>query len=176
LQVCVTYLGFVINGQDQKPPKGVRQLCTFVRLIDYYSLRAFLNAPTEKDVFCTKTPECRCSFNMIKATLSSFLQLTHFDRSYVIASVDAEVTVEFTEYCRHLPQVIGYVKFGELPEFNRDPSLWRYYNRRDTQLSRNHCGMLIAFHIVTEITTISCPNSSTQCPTTTTIMKMLARS
>ncbi|KAK6761652.1 hypothetical protein RB195_022657 [Necator americanus] len=108
LQTEATYLGFVINAQRRRSdsekikvirkmpaPKDVSQLCSFLRLINFYgnfvkdlhNLRALLDTLTKKDVVHTWTPES--SFDKIRAILSSDLPLTHFDPSFpVIVAAD----------------------------------------------------------------------------------------
>ncbi|KAK6736004.1 hypothetical protein RB195_018963 [Necator americanus] len=68
---------------------------------------------------------------------------------YVIASIDADVTSEFSEDCRHfsvsaesirtatqgnrlIQLVINYTKSGNWPEVNCHSPLWHYYNRGNT--------------------------------------------
>ncbi|PIO53684.1 hypothetical protein TELCIR_24973, partial [Teladorsagia circumcincta] len=111
LQTHIKYLGFVINAQGRRPdpdkvkaiqkmptPKDVSQLQAFLGLINFYgnfvkdlhSLRAPLDALTRKDAVYTWTPECRSSFDKIKAILNSDLLLTHYDPNLlIIVAADA---------------------------------------------------------------------------------------
>ncbi|KAK6765280.1 hypothetical protein RB195_025276 [Necator americanus] len=80
---------------------------------------------------------------------------------YVIASIDADVTSEFSENCRHLPVsaefiwtadrliqlVVNYTKSGNWPKVNSHSPLWRYYNRRNTMTTVKGC-LLTASRIV----------------------------
>ncbi|KAK6761778.1 hypothetical protein RB195_022746 [Necator americanus] len=82
-------------------------------------------------------------------------------QDYVIASIDADVTTEFSENCYHLSVSIGtasqanrliqlvidYTKSGNWPQVNHHSPLWHYYNRRNTMTTVEGC-LLTASRIV----------------------------
>ncbi|KAK6735856.1 hypothetical protein RB195_018858 [Necator americanus] len=88
-------------------------------------------------------------FGQVDALSRHVSSQSSIPEDYVIASIDADVTSEFSENCRHLPVstesirtatqanrliqlVINYTKSGNWPKVNCHSPLWPYYNRRNT--------------------------------------------
>ncbi|KAK6762956.1 hypothetical protein RB195_023605 [Necator americanus] len=107
---------------------------------------------------------CEKDFGQVDALSRLILSESSIPEEYVIAPIDADVTSEFSENCRHLPVsaesiridtqadrliqlVINYTKSGNWPKVNCHFPPWHYYNRSNTMTTVKEC-LLTASRIV----------------------------